>query len=353
MPASRTGGAPPGVAQSRKQTRRKSPGVHSPRPDAAGPGAGTAPARAPPPGTRTVPEVTRSEPEVTRVPEAARGVMAEAAERPPEETLSRWAREQARLRARVLLADTEAWQRAPGFPGLRRVGGVDVSFAGDGGQRACACLVVLSFPELEVLFEDQSEVSLTAPYVPGFLGFREAPLLAQAVQRLRTRAPHLVPQVLLVDGNGVLHHRGFGVACHLGVLTDLPCVGVAKKLLQVDGLENNAEHREKIRLLRAPGDCFPLSGASGTVLGMALRTHARSTKPLYVSVGHRISLEAAVRLTLSCCRFKNPEPVRQADIRSREHLRRALAGPAHPRGRSPQAPPPPSCAQGDAEEPGG
>ncbi|XP_054987811.1 endonuclease V isoform X3 [Sorex araneus] len=215
MPASRTGGAPPGVAQSRKQTRRKSPGVHSPRPDAAGPGAGTAPARAPPPGTRTVPEVTRSEPEVTRVPEAARGVMAEAAERPPEETLSRWAREQARLRARVLLADTEAWQRAPGFPGLRRVGGVDVSFAGDGGQRACACLVVLSFPELE------------------------------------------------------------------------------------------------IRLLRAPGDCFPLSGASGTVLGMALRTHARSTKPLYVSVGHRISLEAAVRLTLSCCRFKNPEPVRQ------------------------------------------
>lgn len=134
--------------------------------------------------------------------------MAEAAERPPEETLSRWAREQARLRARVLLADTEAWQRAPGFPGLRRVGGVDVSFAGGGGQRACACLVVLSFPELEVLFEDQSEVSLTAPYVPGFLGFREAPLLAQAVQRLRTRAPDLVPQVLLVDGNGVLHHRG-------------------------------------------------------------------------------------------------------------------------------------------------
>uniref|UniRef100_A0A9L0TNT6 Endonuclease V n=1 Tax=Equus caballus TaxID=9796 RepID=A0A9L0TNT6_HORSE len=88
-------------------------------------------------------------------------------------------------------------------------------------------------------------VSLTAPYVSGFLAFREVPFLVDAVRRLREKEPCLMPQVLLVDGNGVLHHRGFGVACHLGVLTDLPCVGVAKKLLQVDGLENNAQHKEK------------------------------------------------------------------------------------------------------------
>ncbi|XP_036766416.2 endonuclease V isoform X9 [Manis pentadactyla] len=209
----------------------------------------------------------------------------EAAGRPPEETLLLWKREQAQLKARVVDRDTEAWQRDPAFSGLQRVGGVDVSFVKGDSVNACASLVVLSYPELEVL---------------------------------------------LVDGNGVLHHRGFGVACHLGVLTDLPCVGVAKKLLQVDGLENNALHKEKIRLLRAGGDTFPLMGGSGTVLGMALKSHDHSTKPLYVSVGHKVSLEAAVRLTRGCCKFRIPEPVRQADIRSQDYIRRTLGVPRAP-----------------------
>ncbi|XP_012590018.1 PREDICTED: endonuclease V [Condylura cristata] len=205
----------------------------------------------------------------------------------------------------------------------------------------------------EVLYEDSRLVSLTAPYVSGFLGFREAPFLADAVQRLREREPQLLPQVLLVDGNGVLHPRGFGVACHLGVLTDLPCVGVAKKLLQVDGLENNALHRERIRSLRAGGDTFALTGRSGAVLGMALRSHARSTKPLYVSVGHRTSLEAAVRLTRGCCRFRIPEPVRQADIRSRDFIRRSLGSPGPARARSQKPQRPKASPKGDSEEPAG
>ncbi|KAK2493808.1 hypothetical protein MC885_004326 [Smutsia gigantea] len=240
----------------------------------------------------------------------------EAAGRPPEETLLLWKREQAQLKARVVDRDTEAWQRDPAFSGLQRVGGVDVSFVKGDSVNACASLVVLSYPELEVVYEDCRMVILTAPYVSGFLAFREVPFLVDAV--------------LLVDGNGVLHHRGFGVACHLGVLTDLPCVGVAKKLLQVDGLENNALHKEKIRLLRAGGDTFPLLGGSGTILGMALKSHDHSTKPLYVSVGHKVSLEAAVRLTRGCCKFRIPEPVRQADIRSRDYIRRTLGVPRAP-----------------------
>ncbi|XP_069916289.1 endonuclease V isoform X8 [Oryctolagus cuniculus] len=158
-----------------------------------------------------------------------------------------------------------------------------------------------------VVYEESRMVRLTAPYVSGFLAFREAPFLVDAVQRLREKQPDLMPQVLLVDGNGVLHHQGFGVACHLGVLTDLPCIGVAKKLLQVDGLEKDAAHKEQ-----------------------ALRSHDRSTKPVYVSVGHKVSLETAVRLTRHCCRFRVPEPVRQADIRSREHIRRTLGPPGMP-----------------------
>lgn len=140
------------------------------------------------------------------------------------------------------------------------------------------------------------------------------------------------------------------VACHLGVLTELPCVGVAKKLLQVEGLENNASHKEKIVLLQAGGDTFPLIGNSGTVLGMALKSHDHSTKPLYVSVGHRISLEVAVRLTHRCCRFRIPEPIRQADIRSREYIRRTLGhhgeSPAQRKDRSQKEQSPNACPAG-------
>ncbi|XP_048223288.1 endonuclease V [Perognathus longimembris pacificus] len=253
-----------------------------------------------------------------------------AAERPPEETLALWKREQAWLKARVVDWDTEPWQQDPSFSGLQRVGGVDVSFVKGDSARACATLVVLSYPELEVVHEESRMVSLTAPYISGFLAFREVPSLVDLVQRLRETEPGLLPQVLLVDGNGVLHHRGFGVACHLGVLTGLPCIGVAKKLLQVDGLENNALHKAKIQVLRAAGDAFPLTGDSGVVLGVALKSHDRSSKPVYVSVGHKLSLETAVRLTRHCCRFRVPEPVRQADIRSREHIRRTLTPPEPP-----------------------
>ncbi|XP_022445105.1 endonuclease V isoform X3 [Delphinapterus leucas] len=277
-----------------------------------------------------------------------------AAGRPQEETLSLWKREQALLKTLVVDRDTEAWQRDLAFSGLQRVGGVDVSFVKGDSVSACASLVVLSYPELEVMYEDCRMVSLTAPYVSGFLAFREVPFLVDAVQQLREKEPRLMPQVLFVDGNGVLHHRGFGVACHLGVLTDLPCIGVAKKLLQVDGLENNALHKEKIRLLKGGGDSFPLMGGSGTVLGMALKSHDHSTKPLYVSVGHKMSLEAAVRLTHGCCKFRIPEPVRQADIRSRDYIRRTLGvqgAPALRPERSKKAQRPKACPQGASEEP--
>ncbi|XP_063207900.1 endonuclease V isoform X3 [Chroicocephalus ridibundus] len=219
--------------------------------------------------------------------------------------------EQARLGAGVVEEDTEEWQRDPGFAGLERVGGVDLSYIKGDDSSACASLVVLSYPALEVLYEDCRMVTVSAPYVAGFLAFREVPFLVEAVQRLQQEEPRLRPQVLLVDGNGLLHPRGFGVACHLGVLTDLPCIGVAKNLLQVDGLVRDELHREQIRSLQREGDTFPLTGTSGRALGMALRSNNNSSKPLYISVGHRVCLETAVRLVKSCCRYRIPEPIRQ------------------------------------------
>ncbi|KFQ09441.1 Endonuclease V, partial [Leptosomus discolor] len=219
--------------------------------------------------------------------------------------------EQARLKAGVVEEDTEEWQKAAGFAGLERVGGVDLSYIKGDDASACASLVVLSYPALEVLYEDCRMVAVSAPYVAGFLAFREVPFL-----------------VLLVDGNGLLHPRGFGVACHLGVLTDIPCVGVAKNLLQVDGLVRDELHREQ----NSSGTVFVgislLSVCSFLFLNtQVLRSHNNTSRPLYVSVGHRVCLETAVRLVRSCCRYRIPEPIRQADIRSREYIRKQLCSP--------------------------
>ncbi|XP_034960044.2 endonuclease V isoform X1 [Zootoca vivipara] len=248
----------------------------------------------------------------------------EAEVRVAEETLRAWERDQAQLKADVIDQDTQEWQSTPSFAGLERVGGVDLSYIKGDDTRACASLVVLSYPDLEVLYEDCCMVAVNAPYVAGFLAFREVPFLVEAVQRLERKEPGLRPQLLLVDGNGILHHRGFGIACHLGVLTGLPCVGVAKNLLQVDGLANDELHKEQIQDLQAGGDTFPLLSTSGKILGMALRSYAKSTKPVYVSVGHKMSLLSAVQLVHSCCRYRVPEPIRQADIRSREYIRKHL-----------------------------
>ncbi|XP_016136712.1 endonuclease V isoform X2 [Sinocyclocheilus grahami] len=217
---------------------------------------------------------------------------------PEAELVLKWEREQSRLRESVKEEDTEDWQRSPDFSGLEKVGGVDLSFIKGDDINACAHLVVLTYPHMKVLYEDCKMVTLNAPYVAGFLGFREAPPLLQALEKLKNVQPNLMPQVLFVDGNGLFHYREFGLACHLGVLSDLPCVGVAKNLLHVEGVVRSEEHQSQ-----------------------ALRSSQSSIKPVYVSVGHRITLETAVRLTHTCCLYRVPEPIRQADIRSREFLR--------------------------------
>ncbi|XP_070580754.1 endonuclease V-like isoform X2 [Ptychodera flava] len=262
-----------------------------------------------------------------------------------EELREKWEREQNELKSKMIKANSESWESSDDFDGLEYIGGVDLSFVKGDDVNACASLIVCSYPELKVVYSDCTMVQLTAPYIPGFLAFREVEFLADCVHRLRKKKPEVSPQVILVDGNGLLHPKKFGLACHLGVVTDIPCIGVAKKLFQVDGLEKNSTHLEKIGQLKNGGDTFPLVGDSGQVLGMTLRSCNKSTNPVYVSIGHRIALETAVRLVHRCCKYRIPEPIRQfisshkppkmgyssprglatldipADIQSREYLR--------------------------------
>ncbi len=178
---------------------------------------------------------------------------------------------------------------------VKTVAGIDVSF--EGGSVARAAVVVLGFPSLERREQAIARLPARFPYVPGFLSFRELPAVCEALARLR-----VWPDLLLCDGQGLAHPRRFGIACHLGVLTDTPSIGVAKSRLLGE---------PRGRLGHAKGSWVPLVD-NADVIGAVLRTRA-GVKPIYVSVGHRICLETAIAYVLQCTtRYRLPETTRLA-----------------------------------------
>jgi deoxyribonuclease V len=181
---------------------------------------------------------------------------------------------------------------------VRRLGGVDISTERfDPERRVHAAIVTLDAATLAPQAEAGASDTAAFPYIPGFLGFREVPVLLAAWSRLDAK-----PDLVLVDGHGVAHPRGLGIASHLGVVLDLPTIGVAKSVLI---------GRPEGELGEALGARMPLVWR-GCVLGVALRTRPRAN-PLYVSVGHRVSLATAVEWVLRTGRgYRLPEPTRLA-----------------------------------------
>lgn len=192
------------------------------------------------------------------------------------------------------LVKEEPWPQPP-----RSVGGVDMSVRGDQVQ---AAVVVLQLPELTPVDQATWRGQVEFPYIPGLLSFREVPAVLRTLEQLKT-----LPDVLMADGQGRAHPRRFGLACHLGVLLDWPTIGVAKSRLY--GMHDEPSPEQ--------GAYTPLR-AGGDVLGVALRTRAQ-TRPVYVSVGHRATLNQAIALTLSCTiRYRIPEPTRRAHLLSKQ-----------------------------------
>ena len=195
---------------------------------------------------------------------------------------------QERLRGAVVLADE--------FGTVRHVAGTDVAFE-DGGRITRGAVAVLSYPELELVEHAVARRPTSFPYVPGLLSFREIPVLLDALARLGT-----LPDLVLCDGQGTAHPRRFGLACHLGVLTGLPCIGVAKSRLVGRHEEPPPEKGGRVDLV--DGD---------ETIGVVLRTRT-GVRPVYVSAGHRVGLPSAVRYTLACTtRYRLPETTRWAD----------------------------------------
>jgi deoxyribonuclease V len=179
---------------------------------------------------------------------------------------------------------------------VETVAGIDVHFR---GGAAIAAIVVLSFPALERVEEAEGEAAPAMPYVPGLLAFREGPAILAAWASLRRE-----PDLLLFDGHGTAHPRGFGLACHLGLWLDRPSVGVAKSRLLGAVPEPGPE----------PGSAESIAAREdpARVVGASLRTR-RGSRPVYVSPGHRIDLPQSLEFSLRCCRgFRLPEPLRLA-----------------------------------------
>jgi len=183
------------------------------------------------------------------------------------------------------------------------VAGVDLA-AGHRNGSARAAVVLLGYPDLGLRQVVTAEGSLTFPYIPGLLSFRETPLILRAFEQVETP-----PDLIFVDGQGVAHPRRFGIACHVGVPFDLPTVGVAKSWLiwrEVRPAEPGPNRGDRVILYARDGP-----------VGAAVRTQP-GAPPVYVSVGHRLDLEAAVEWTLACVRdHRLPEPTRLADLASR------------------------------------
>jgi deoxyribonuclease V len=178
---------------------------------------------------------------------------------------------------------------------IDHVAGVDVGFEAN-GTITRAAIAVLSWPDLQLKDQAVARQPTRFPYIPGLLSFREIPAILEACQQLQ-----ITPDLLLCDGQGLAHPRRLGIACHLGLLTDLPSIGVGKTRLT--GTHVEVGNRR--------GDWQPLYDRA-EVIGAVLRTRV-NTHPLYISVGHRISLETAIAYAMGCTtRYRLPETTRFA-----------------------------------------
>jgi deoxyribonuclease V len=184
------------------------------------------------------------------------------------------------------------------------IAGVDAAFS---STRVFAAACLFSYPGLEPVEDALAQTAMRFPYISGYLSFREGPAIMLAVRRLSTK-----PDLILVDGQGIAHPRGIGIASHIGVLLDMPTIGCAKSRLCGEFVEPDGGKGER-SLLRY----------RDKVVGAVLRTRA-GVRPLFISPGHRVDLETSVEIALAATRrFRIPEPLRRADILSK----RARAGP--------------------------
>jgi deoxyribonuclease V len=195
---------------------------------------------------------------------------------------------QAQLRHKVIDADK--------LGEVKYVAGVDIGFKNN-YTISQAAIAILTYPELELVEQAIARIPTAFPYVPGYLSFREIPAILAAFPQIKT-----TPDLIICDGQGYAHPRRLGLACHLGVLLDIPTIGVAKSLL--------IGKHEAVSLEK--GSWQPLLD-KGETIGAVLRSRTK-VKPIYISIGHKISLPTAINYVMGCLtKYRLPETTRWAD----------------------------------------
>jgi deoxyribonuclease V len=184
------------------------------------------------------------------------------------------------------------------------VAGVDMAI-NEENEMARAAVVLLSYPDMDIVERHIYEEPIRMPYVPGLLSFREAPSVLGAIEQLRQR-----PDLVMVDGQGIAHPRRIGIGAHLGLWLNIPTIGCAKSIL--------IGHYDKEALNEEAGSWVPLIDKK-EVIGAVVRTRTR-VNPMIISPGHLISLETSIRYVLACSKgYRLPEPTRQADKLSKDN----------------------------------
>jgi deoxyinosine 3'endonuclease (endonuclease V) len=213
---------------------------------------------------------------------------------------------------------------------IKYVGALDISFSQKVPDMAVVVFVVYDYHQfisrpkkITPVYTDNMQVEMTVPYIPGYLAFREVPHYINMLTRLKMNKPEFYPQLLLIDGNGILHTHQFGCACHLGAITDLITIGISKTFFNIDGLYEDLIKEQFMKQCSKKGDHLDIVGNSGKIWGCALKTTDEKSKTcVYISVGNKININSAMQIVKNTCLYKYPEPIRVADLTGRDIIRK-------------------------------
>lgn len=198
---------------------------------------------------------------------------------------------------------------------IRFIGGFDISCDLKNPDSACAFLSIFDLETKSIVHEEQHTSLIELPYVSGCLGLREVRHYLTLLDKIKGKP--FYPNILMVDGFGILHQRQYGSASELGHISFIPSIGVGKTLLHIDGFKEKSVKKEFAKRCKNKGDYIPLVGDSGIVYGAALKSSDNASNPLYVSIGHGISLETSIEFVLTTSLYRIPEPIRNSDIKSK------------------------------------
>ena len=228
------------------------------------------------------------------------------------EILSKWRKEQDELKQKLIQEDD------PSLKDIKYIGGVDISFDKYDSSIGISALIVCDYKTLKIVYEDYEVIKIEEPYIPGFLAFREVKHFVKLIEKLKSNKKEYLPQVILVDGNGIHHIKGFGLACHLGVLADIPTIGCGKTVFALDGITKRSVEEININSLKKQGDSYKLIGKSGKHWSYLYKSNLNED-PLLISLGHKICNGTALNIVKDVCVNNNriPEPIRLSDKISR------------------------------------